>query len=42
MENLVPWTTYNVQQESVVITIGQAPPEPVLPAISDLTDAFGS
>ncbi|WP_328811800.1 hypothetical protein [Rhodococcus sp. NBC_00294] len=42
VEDLVPWTTYTVQQKSVVITIDQASPEPALPAISDLTDAFGS
>ncbi|MBY6683991.1 hypothetical protein HQ305_06780 [Rhodococcus sp. BP-149] len=42
VENLVPWTTYTVQQASVVITIDKAAPEPVLPAIGDLADAFGS
>lgn len=42
VEDLVPWTTYTVQQESVVITIDQGSPEPVLPVIGDLADAFGS
>ncbi|AMY19563.1 MULTISPECIES: hypothetical protein [Nocardiaceae] len=40
--NLVPWSTYTVQQQSTVVTIKEAAQEPVLPEFGDLTDAFGS
>ncbi|WP_261769654.1 MULTISPECIES: hypothetical protein [unclassified Rhodococcus (in: high G+C Gram-positive bacteria)] len=43
MENLVPWTTYTVQQECSVITIDEeALAEPVVSENGDLRDAFGS